>query len=74
MSKLSTLDERIAGLRDELYYHNKCCGQNQIERKTTPYGYISIHQVEDKKVVLTYYQYANGEDDYDDELVNVKIL
>jgi len=58
----------------EVYYVNKCDSSNQIERSTTSTGYVSIHQVEDKKVALIYNQYSDGPDDYYDELVGVDIL
>lgn len=73
MSKLSMLEERISGIRDEAYYLNKCNGANKIERVYSEYGFKDIHKIEDKKVVLTFQQYQNGEDDYDDELINVEI-
>ena len=60
-------------LQEESYFLNQCEGKNLIEKKITPYGYVATHQVGGKKVVLTFYQYANGDGDYDDELVDVKI-
>lgn len=60
-------------LESEAYYLNKCSGENQIGKEDTKYGYKATHIVEDKKVVLTFNQYSNGEDDYDDELVSVEV-
>lgn len=60
-------------LKNEAHYLNKCNSENQVGKKETKYGYVATHIVENKKVVLTFNQYANGEDDYDDELVNIEV-
>ena len=53
---------------------NKCCSANKVDTKYTRYGYEDIHQIGNTKVVLTFNQYSNGEDDYDDELVSVEVI
>ena len=73
MSKLSMLEERVTGIKDSNYYLNKCDGSSLVKKIPTPYGYIAEYKVEDQKVVLTFNQYANGEDDFDDELVEIEI-
>lgn len=52
---------------------NKCNSNTKQDTIYTKYGFIDIHRVENKKVELVFNQYSNGEDDYDDELVEVKI-
>lgn len=52
---------------------NQCSSETLKEKKPTRYGYDAIYQVEDKKVVLSFHQYANGDNDYDDELIFVDI-
>lgn len=58
---------------DETYYINKCSSNNEIGKSYTKYGYSKTYSIEDKFVTLYYNQYANGADDYDDELVDVVI-
>lgn len=61
-------------MKDETYYVNKCDALNKIKVEHTVFGKKETHQIEDKKVELTFNTYANGGDDYDDELVDVKII
>ena len=59
---------------NENHYISKCSSENRIgDRDNTKYGYSTTHLVEDKHVVLYFHQFSNGEDDYDDELVQVEI-
>lgn len=59
--------------KDADYYLSQCSSANETRRINTKYGYKSIHSVEDKKVILEFHQYADGEDDFSEELVNVEV-
>ena len=54
-------------------YINQCSSKNRESREYTKYGFIDTYKVNGAKVVMEFHQYANGEDDYDDELVSVKV-
>ena len=60
-------------VKDESYYINKCNSSNEVSKVVGEYGYTKTYQVEDKQVALTFNQYANGGDDYDDELVSCEV-
>lgn len=59
---------------EEIRLLNMCNSETLIERIPTKYGYQSSYQVGGKKVILSYNQYSNGGDDYDDELVDVEVI
>jgi len=60
-------------MKNEEYYINECSSKNEVSRSDTKYGYSKTYSVEDKIVTLYFNQYANGSDDFDDELVQVEI-
>ncbi len=53
---------------------NQCSGDTKVATEKTKYGYKNIYQIGDRMVVLEFLQYANGEDDYDDELARVSYV
>lgn len=60
-------------MKNEDYYINECSSKTQIGREYTKYGYKNDYAVEDKTVSLYFNQFANGPDDYYDELIQVEI-
>lgn len=54
-------------------YINQCSSETKVLSEATKYGFINTYKVNGGTVTLTFQQYANGENDYDDELVDVKI-
>ena len=74
MSKLSIIEEvGVISSKDENWYINKCSSFNKIKDEPTPYGTVKTYQVGNEEVELYFMMYANGEDDYDEELVECKI-
>lgn len=59
--------------KEKDYFLNQCSGANKINDISTKYGHYTEHRVGDKIVKLTFNTYQNGEDDYDDELVDIEI-
>lgn len=64
--------KEMLGKSDD-YYINKCNSNSKVSRQSTRSGFIETYQVEDKKIVMSYNQYANGDDDYDNELSDITI-
>lgn len=68
---MSAIDNTDYGLED--YLINQCSSKNKIKTEHTTFGKINVYKVGSQEISLTFNTYANGEDDFDEELVAVTL-